>query len=106
MPAMKQLCGVALAATTLTTVYTAPVQCAVSTLVVCNRGATSTTFRLAHAPGGAADTPGQYFVYDAAIAANTTVPFTLGVCLAASDVLRGYAGNANITVMAWGEEQS
>ena len=80
--------------------------CAVSTLVVCNRGATTTTFRLAHAPGGAADTPGQYFVYDAPIAANTTVPFTLGVCLAATDVLRAYAGNANMTVIAWGEEQS
>ena len=105
MPALKQLCGVALAATTLTSVYTAPSACAVSTIVVCNRDAASTTFRLAHAVAGAASAPGQYFVYDALLAGNSTVPLTLGVCMAAGDVLRAWAGSANVTVLAWGEEQ-
>ena len=105
MPALKQLCGVALPAFALTTVYTAPVACAVSTLVVCNRSASTTTFRLAHSPGGVAVTDGHYFVYDALIAGNTTVPLTLGICLAATDMLRAYAGSANLTVIAWGEEQ-
>lgn len=102
---LKQLCAVALPATTLTPVYTAPVACVISTLVVCNRSATTTTFRLSHAALGAADAPGQYFVYDAVIAGNTTVPLTMGICLAASDVLRAYAGADTLTVMAWGEEQ-
>ena len=107
MPAgLKQLCGVALAATTLTTIYTATAEVAVSTMVVCNRGASATTFRLSHAPAGAADAVGQYFAYDVAIAANTMVPFTMGVCLATTDVLRAYAGNANLTVVVWGEEQA
>jgi len=107
MPAgLKQLCGVALGATTLTTIYTATAEVAVSTIVVCNRGATATTFRLSHAPAGAADAMGQYFAYDVSIAANTMVPFTMGVCLANTDVLRAYAGDANLTVMVWGEEQA
>ena len=100
---LNQLCGVALPATTLTDLYTALLEVAVSTIVVCNHGATATTFRLAHAPGGLADAAGQYFVRDAPIQANQMVPFTIGVCLAAGDVLRAYAGNANLSVVAWGE---
>jgi hypothetical protein len=105
MPGLKQLCGLALSATTLTTLYTAAYECAVSTVVVCNRGATATSFRLAHAPGGVADTPGHYFAYDVPIQPTTMVPFTLGLTLAVGDVLRAYAGNANLSVVAWGEEQ-
>jgi hypothetical protein len=101
---IKRLCGVALPATTLTNVYTATQEVALSTIVVCNRGTTATTFRLAHAPGGAADALGDYFAYDAPIEPKQMVPFTIGVCLAATDVLRAYAGNANLTVVAWGEE--
>jgi hypothetical protein len=104
--AIKQLCGVALPSSVLTSVYTAPAEVAISTLVVTNRGASATTFRLAHAPGGAADAPGQYFAYDVPIAPNTMVPFTMGICLSAGDALRAYAGNANLTVIAWGEEGS
>lgn len=103
---LQRLCGVALAATTLTDCYTAPAQAAVSTIVVCNRGATATSFRLSHAPAGAADALSQYFAYDVPILGNTMVPFTMGVCMAATDVLRAYAGNGNVTVMAWGEEQA
>lgn len=103
---LKQLCGVALGAAALTDVYTAPAACAVSTIVACNRSGEATSFRLAHAPGGTADAPGQYFVYDAFIAGNTTVPLTIGVCLAAGDVLRASAGAATVTIMAWGEESA
>lgn len=106
MPGPRQLCGVALPAGTLTVLYTAPMPCAVSTIVVCNRASTTTTFRLAHTSGGGAVQLGHYFAYDAMIAGNSTVPFTLGVCMAATDVLRAFAGNANLSVVAWGEEQA
>ena len=105
MPVLKGLCGVALSAGVLTNVYTAPEDCVISTLVVCNRDSTATTFRLSHAPGGAVDAPGHYFAYDVPIAANTMVPFTIGICLAATDVLRASTPSAEVTVVAWGEEQ-
>lgn len=104
----KQLCAVALPATTLTALYTVPAvtSAVLSTLCVCNQSATTILVRLAHAAGGAADAPGQYFVYDAAIAAHQTVPFTLGVCMAAGDVLRAYASAAGLSIVGWGEEMS
>ena len=105
MPNLKGLCGVALSAGVLTDVYTAPEDCVISTLVVCNRDATRTTFRLSHAPGGAIDAIGHYFTYDTPIAANVMIPFTMGICMAAGDVLRAYTPSAALTVVAWGEEQ-
>ena len=100
------LCGVMLPATTLTDIYVAPMEVALSSIVVCNHGGSATTFRLSHAKAGVADAPGQYFVYDASIQANQMVPFTIGICLGPGDVLRAYAGNANLSVVAWGELSS
>ncbi len=102
----RSLGQVALTATTSTDVYVvgAGTITVVSTIAVCNRGNTATTFRLSHAVAGAALATKQYFAYDVAIAANQTVAFTLGICMSATDVLRAFAGNGNLTVQAWGEE--
>lgn len=96
------------AAATLTTLYTVPAATAavLSTISICNRSATATSFRLSHALAGAADALDQYFVYDAPIAGNSTVPFTLGIVMAATDVLRIYATLATLTFIVWGEERT
>lgn len=98
----------ALAATTLTPVYTVPsaTSTIVSTIIVANRSATPTTFRLSVAVAGAADDNKQYIAYDAPLAGNEIWSWTIGVTLAATDVLRAYAAAATVSVSAFGEETS
>jgi len=103
----KNLGQAALAASTLTAVYTVPpgTSAVISTITVCNRS-TLTTIRLSHAIAGAADTPAQYFVYDAPLDDNDTAHFTYGITLGAGDVIRAYANDATVSVNIWGEETS
>jgi hypothetical protein len=106
--AYKQLFASAPAATTLTDAYTvaAATQVIVSSISVCNRSATPTTFRLAHSPAGVADANSHYIYYDAPLAANSTVIITGGITLAATDKIRVYAGAATVTFIGWGEERT
>lgn len=91
---------------TLTAAYTAgaSTQAVVSTISVCNQSATATTFRLSVAVGGAADTPAQYIVFDAPLAGNETQAYTIGMTLAATDVVRVYSGNGQVSFVAFGVE--
>jgi len=93
-------------ATTLTDVYTVPgaTSAVVSTIVVCNRSLVPTTYRLGIAPAGAGTALQHYLAYDAPIDANETITFTLGLTLAATDVVRIYAVLATISVNVFGEE--
>jgi hypothetical protein len=101
---VKVLGQAALGVTTLTDVYTAASPATVSTVVVCNRTAADKTYRLSVAVAGAADATKQYLVYDATVPANDTVTFTLGITLAATDVLRAYASATGVTVNVFGVE--
>lgn len=103
----KILGQAALAATTLTDVYTVPgaTTAVVSTVTVCNRS-TATTYRIAVSIAGAADATKQYVCYDVPLAANETQALTLGITLAATDVLRGYAGAATVSVNVFGVEET
>lgn len=94
-------------ATTNTDLYTVPAATSAvcSTLAVCNRGV-STTFRVAIRPGGAAITNSQYVVYDNFVNQYDTVFLTLGVTLAATDVVTVYAGAANLSFSLFGSEIS
>lgn len=102
----KVLGQVAPAATTLTDLYTVPssTQTVVSTLVVCNRASTKTTFRVSVAVAGVADATNQYVYYDVSIAPNETFTGTLGMTLAATDRVRCYAGAAQLTFQVFGVE--
>lgn len=93
-------------ATTLTDLYTVPAltSTVVSTISVCNRSATPTSFRLSQALAGAADSLEQYVAYDVPIGANETIWFTGGLTMATTDVLRVYATLATLTFQAWGTE--
>jgi len=92
--------------TTLETLYTVPAatECINSSMTICNRGSTNTTFRVAVRVAGAAIDLKQYLYYDVALPANDTFAFTLGVTLAATDVISTYAGNSNLTFQIFGTE--
>jgi len=106
--AYKVLGQLAPSATTLTTLYTVPVatQAVVSTIAVTNRAATAATYRIAIRVAGAAVSNEDYIAYDATVAANDTTAFTIGVTLAATDVLSVYASTANLSFNAFGSEIS
>lgn len=94
-------------ATTLTTLYTVPggVSAVGSTLSACNLGI-GTTIRVAVRPAGAALENKHYIVYDAALNNCETMFLTLGLALAATDVVSVYAGTANVSFSLFGLEMS
>ena len=75
----------------------------VSTVTICNQGA-ATSVRLSVAVAGLADTAKQYLLYDVSIAANTSYTLTLGVTLAATDVIRVYNTLATCSFNIFGVE--
>lgn len=93
------------AATTLTTLYTVPsaTQAICSTLAVANLGV-STTFRVAVRPAGAAIANQHYVAYDIAVNQYDTITMTLGITLAATDVVSVYAGTATVAFNLFGNE--
>jgi hypothetical protein len=94
------------AATTATTLYTVPsaTDTVVSTITVCNKAATSGTFRIAVRPAGASLEDKHYVVYDAPCAAKDTLALTLGITLDATDVVTVYASSADFSFNAFGSE--
>jgi len=76
----------------------------VSTIVVCNRGTTAATYRIAIREDNAALDNKQYLAYDTTIPANTTTTFTIGLTLSASDTVTVVASTANLTFQAFGSE--
>ena len=93
-------------AVTLTDAYTVPgaTSTVVSSVVVCNRSSVATMFRVSVAVAGAADNNKQYLAYDAEILGNEIYAFTIGITLAATDVLRVYATLATLSFNVFGQE--
>jgi hypothetical protein len=109
MPTTYKVLGqVAPSATTLTTLDTVPsaTSAVVSTIAVCNRAATAATYRIAIRPAGAAISNEHYIAYDSTVAANDTTMLTIGITLAATDVISVYASTANLSFNAFGSEIS
>ena len=104
----KVLGQVDLQAATLTTLYTVPArtETVISTVIVANRAATASTFRLAVRPNGASISDQHYIAYDVPIAANDSTTLTLGLTLDATDVLSvNAAGTASrLSFNAFGAE--
>lgn len=92
-------------ATTLSTLYTVPslTSAVCSTLTICNRGV-STTVRVAVRPAGAAISNEHYIVYDTTLSANDTIFLTIGISLAATDVVSVYSGTADVSFGLFGSE--
>jgi len=102
----KVLGQVAPGATTATTLYTVPAAttAVVSTLVVTNRASSTATYRIAVRPAGATLANEHYIVYDSTLAVNDAVFLTLGVTLAATDVITVYSSSATTTYNLYGSE--
>ena len=96
------------AATTETDLYTVPAatSAVASSVIVCNRSAILSTFRISIAAGGAATTNKDYIYYDLPIGANDTFIATIGVTLATTDKVRVYASNTNLSFSLYGSEIS
>ena len=96
------------AATTATTLYTVPsaTQAVVSTIVIANKAASAGSYRVAVRPAGATLEDKHYIAYDVAIAANDSTALTLGITLAATDVVTVYASSADMSFNAFGSEIS
>lgn len=96
------------AATTATTLYTVPsaTNTVVSTITVANLTGTAATYRIAIRPGGETLANKHYFAYDVTVGASDTTTITLGVTLAATDVITVYASTANLAFSAFGSEIS
>jgi hypothetical protein len=95
-------------ATTATTLYTVPAgtSTVISTITICNQAASAATFRIAVRPAAATLAALHYVAYDIALAANDTTAITLGLTLAATDVVTVYGSSATLSFNAYGSEIS
>lgn len=95
-------------ATTATTLYTVPVgtSTVVSTIAICNQVASADTFRIAIRPAGATLAAQHYIAYNNPITANDTITLTIGITLAATDVVTVYAGTGTLSFNLFGSEIS
>ncbi len=98
--------GQAVPGATLTDLYTVPAgkSAVVSKLVVCNKAAAAKTFRVKVAPLGAADTDAHNLYYDTTIPANETLELLQGLAIAATDKVRVYANDTNVSFTISGDE--
>jgi hypothetical protein len=93
-------------ATTATTLYTVPsaTSAVISTLVVANRAATVATYRISVRPGGASQANQHYLAYDVSVGGGDSTTLTLGITLAATDVVTVYGSTANLSFNLFGSE--
>lgn len=110
MPATyKVLAQAAPAATTESTLYTVPsaTSAVISTIVIANQAGTSGTYRIAVRPAADESTTQKHFiVYGATVGASDSIMLTVGLTLAAGDVVRVFASSADMSFSAFGSEIS
>jgi len=104
--AYKVLGQSAPAATTDTNIYTVPSgqQAVVSTMVVANRGAVSSLYRIAIRPAGATLANQHYIAFDVMVPANDSTTLTLGLTLTATDVITVRSSTVNTSFSVFGSE--
>jgi hypothetical protein len=95
-------------AATAVTLYTVPssTQAVLSTLTVANRGSSTALYRIAVRPAGAALANQHYICYDTPLPPYDSAMFTIGMTLAATDVVTVQASNTNVTFGVFGSEIS
>ena len=107
MPTIYKVLGQsAPAATTNTNLYTVPADTSavVSTLVIANRVGTDATFRIAIRPAGATIANEHYIAYNVLVGSADSTTLTLGITLAATDIITVYASTANLSFNVFGSE--
>jgi hypothetical protein len=93
-------------ATTETDLYTVPgaTEAVASSVIVCNRSASADSFRISVSATGGATGNKDYIYYDVAIGGNDTFIATIGVTLAATNVVRCYSTNGTLSFGLYGSE--
>lgn len=96
------------AATTSTDLYTvgAGKSAVCSTITICNQAGSPATFRIAVRIAGASTDAKQYIAYDTSIPANDVLTMTIGLTLAATDVITIYASTSTLSFNLFGSEIS
>jgi hypothetical protein len=96
------------AATTNTDAYTVGTgkSAVISTIVIANLAAADATFRIAIRVAGAAITNAHYIAYNVTVGASDSTTLTLGVTLAATDVVTVYGSTATLAFNLFGSELS
>ena len=95
-------------ATTQTTLYTVPAATStvVSSIMICNQSSTNATFRIAIQVSGASLVAQDYIYYNAPLSGFNTFAATLGLTLAATDVVSIYSSTSNLSFSIFGQETS
>jgi glucose-6-phosphate dehydrogenase assembly protein OpcA len=93
-------------ATTATTLYTVPASTStvVSTISVCNQAADAAVYRIAVRPAGDTLAAEHYIIYGATVPASDSTMVTVGLTLAATDVVTVYSSSATMSFNAYGSE--
>jgi hypothetical protein len=93
-------------ATTNTTLYTVPAgnSAVCSTLTVCNLSGTTANFRIAIRPAGATISNQHYINYDTQVPGNDSIAITIGLSLAATDVVTVFSNTATVAFSLFGSE--
>ena len=91
---------------TLTDCYTVPAATSVivSSITVCNSSNVTDSFSVSVAVAGAANNLKQYISSAVSISGNSTVTLTLGITLAATDVVRVYSTLGGLSFNIFGTE--
>jgi hypothetical protein len=97
-------------AATATTLYTVPSgsgnYAVISSLVINNITSDSTNIRVSIRPGGEAQADKHYILYDSGSAPYSTQVYTIGITLAATDVITVYDLNGKCAFNLFGSENS
>ena len=107
--AYKRLGATAVTADTDTALYTCPAstETIVSSIVVCNRGTSQRTYRIAHVDGAVGDVAtADYIAYDTTINPNATTVLNIGVAMEAADTILVRANHADVNFLAHGVEKT
>jgi glucose-6-phosphate dehydrogenase assembly protein OpcA len=104
----KVLAQSAPGATTDTNLYTVPANTSavISTIVVANRANTAAAYRIAVRPSGVTLANQHYVAFDVAVGASDSTTLTLGITLAATDIITVRATTANLSFSVFGSEIS
>lgn len=88
----------------LTDAFTATYKTKIESVFVANRAGTAKSFRLAIAPLGVADALSQYIYYDYVIAKNDTLKIETPIRLEATDKIRFYGQDTNVSFTITGTQ--
>lgn len=77
-----------------------------SSLVICNQNNANATFNVAVRPGGATLASSQYLAYGTTVTSNDFLTMSIGLTLAAGDVITVYGSTSTISFNLFGTELS